>query len=151
MAPATKGGNAGMVHEVYDSLFFLPLFPSPPKGDASKGRRGQNYALLPSLCHKFIQCREGSFCQFLIFFFFRHPFFQRRNKAEVDVHGLEIFALKVGNVVAEGTDGRFSGERCRRFSKETGGGAPGGHNAGRSLPHRSSDRQKRGLLFFLFP
>ena len=44
VAPATKGGNAGVVHEVYDSLFFSLYLSFPLEGksrEAGKGVRGR--------------------------------------------------------------------------------------------------------------
>ena len=38
-ALATKGGNCGMVHEVYDALFFSPYLSFPLEGNASKRQR----------------------------------------------------------------------------------------------------------------
>ena len=43
VAPATKGGHTGMVHEVYDALFFSPYLSFPLEGksrEAGKGVRG---------------------------------------------------------------------------------------------------------------
>ena len=45
VAPATKGGNAGVVHEVYDSLFFSSNFLFPLEGKChvvAKGCTGQS-------------------------------------------------------------------------------------------------------------
>ena len=44
VAPATKGGNVGVVHEVYDSLFFSSYLSFPLEGksrEAGKGVRGR--------------------------------------------------------------------------------------------------------------
>ena len=44
VAPATKGGNSGMVHEVYDSPFFPSYLSFPLEGksrEAGKGVRGR--------------------------------------------------------------------------------------------------------------
>ena len=44
VAPATKGGNTGMVYEVYDALFFSPYLSFPLEGksrEAGKGVRGR--------------------------------------------------------------------------------------------------------------
>ena len=44
VAPATKGGHTGMVHEVYDALFFSPYPSFPLEGksrEAGKGVRGR--------------------------------------------------------------------------------------------------------------
>ena len=44
VAPATKGGQTGMVHEVYDALFFSPYPSFPLEGksrEAGKGVRGR--------------------------------------------------------------------------------------------------------------
>ena len=36
----TKGGNCGMVHEIYDSLFFLPYFSFPLEGERLEEAKG---------------------------------------------------------------------------------------------------------------
>ena len=44
VAPATKGGNTGVVREVYDSLFFPSYLSFPLEGksrEAGKGVRGR--------------------------------------------------------------------------------------------------------------
>jgi len=44
VAPATKGGIAGVVHEVYDSLFFSSNFLFPLEGNAIKLRISQIFS-----------------------------------------------------------------------------------------------------------
>ena len=88
MAPATKGGNCGMVREVYDSLFFSsdPSFPlegnslEEAKGctgqsaDTKKRRLFQGAVLLPLF---------GYFCRNYFCFFFTGRFFHNL----VNTHG----------------------------------------------------------------
>ena len=50
VAPATKGGNCGMVHEIYDSLFFLSILLVSPLGEMPRrGKRvyGAEYRFAP--------------------------------------------------------------------------------------------------------
>ena len=47
VAPATKGGNTGMVHEVYDALFFSPYLSFPLEGKCHVVAKGCTRVSIP--------------------------------------------------------------------------------------------------------
>ena len=72
VATATKGGNAGVVHEVYDSLFFSSNFLFPLEGKChvvAKGCTGQStevtlhhYPDRQSAAPRAKRCTANTFC-----------------------------------------------------------------------------------------